>query len=172
MHDEYAAYDPVEVLGLRASAPEDTPAQTPDAEALPVFDERHREPFTGLIYLGALTRSFDMFGHRFVLRTLKADEKLEIGPLTQKYLGTLAEPKAYVQAVVAMALVTVDGKELPVIPLGDSSSLPTWAAERFAWIGEHYYDTVIGALYQQYEVLQDTVDQVLDALGKALGQPA
>lgn len=174
MHDEYAPYDPTELLSIRATDSEDTPAEPPaggEQQPLPSFDERYKDSFNGLVYIGALTRDFDLFGHRIKLRTLKQNEILMIGELTKPYMATLSEPKAYTQAVVSMALMTVDDKELPTMPLGDGPALASWAADRFAWIGEQYHDTVVGAIYEQYLVLAETVAQVIEAMGKASGQP-
>ena len=33
------------------------------------FDPRHKEPFTGLLFVGALTDEFELWGHRFVIAT-------------------------------------------------------------------------------------------------------
>jgi hypothetical protein len=171
MHDEYAPYDPAETLALRATDADDAPEQPPAPDDLPEFDPHYRDPFYGLIYIGALSRDFDLFGHRIKIRTLKQNEILMIGEITKPYLATLSEAKAYTQAVVSMALVTVDGRELPTLPLGDGSQLATWAQARFGWVGEQYHDTVVAAIYNYYLVLADTVSQVIEAMGKASGQP-
>lgn len=172
MHDEYAPYDPVETLGIRASEPDDTPAEAPETtEELPEFDPRYREDFIGLAYIGALTRKFDLFGHRIQLRTLKRNELLAIGEITKPYLATLSEAKSYTQAVVSMAIVTVDGRELPSLPLGDGSQIVSWAQSRFDWVGDQWHDTVVDVIYNHYLVLAETVNRVIEAMGKASGQP-
>lgn len=172
MHDEYAPYDPVETLGIRASTPDDTPAEVPETpEALPEFDPRFRDDFTGLIHIGALSRNIDFLGHQIRIRTLKSNELLAIGEITKPYLATLSEAKAYTQAVVSMAVMTVDGQELPSLPLGDGSQVVSWAQSRFDWVGDQWHDTVVGAIYNQYLVLAETVNKVIEAMGKASGQP-
>lgn len=172
MHDEYAPYDPVETLGIRVSDPDDTPAEVPETpEDLPEFDPRYRDPFTGLVHIGALAREVDILGHRIKIRTLKSNELLAIGEITKPYLGTLSEAKAYTQAVVSMAVMLVDGRELPPLPLGDGTQIVSWAQSRFDWVGDQWHDTVVGAIYEQYLVLAETVSQVIEAMGKASGQP-
>lgn len=172
MHDEYAPYDPVETLGIRASDPDDTPAEPPETpEELPEFDPRYRDDFTGLVHIGALSRTVDVFGHRIKLRTLKRNELLAIGEITRPYLATLSEAKAYTTAVVSMAIMTVDGRELPTLPLGDGSQIVSWAQSRFDWVGDQWHDTVVDVIYNHYLVLAETVNRVIEAMGKASGQP-
>ena len=55
------------------------------AEPVQKFDERCREPFEGLLFLGALQREFDYIGHKFVIRSLTqhriqaAHERAQLG---------------------------------------------------------------------------------------------
>lgn len=172
MSDDYAPYDPTEVIpSALAAEPDDTPAEPVSPEELPQFDPRVAEAFTGLVFIGALTRPFSFFGHRIVIRTLKNNELLAAGLLAAPYTGTVGEFKAFVQATMCLALVSVDGKELPVLPLGDGPDQMSQAQARFTWVGDQYHPTVIAAMYEQYLVLDNAVQQVVDAMGKASAQP-
>ena len=168
--DDYAAYDPASVAFAPAPPPAVDDGQAPDAPALPEFDPRYREPFIGLTFVGALVKKFALLGHSIVVRTLKADELLEVALLVKPYQGTIGELKAYNQAVVCMALASVDGRELP-LPLGEGTDLHVWAQQRFDWLGAQYYPTTIGAIFEAYLELDQKVAEVVDAMGKALAQP-
>lgn len=164
--DEYAPYDPLQVAGALPLAGIGDEPEDPVPSGLPAFDERYREPFTGLVYIGALTKAFSFLGHRIVIRSLKDDEQLAVALLVREYGGTIGEAKAYTRAVVAQCLVSVDGHELP-LPLGEGADIGTWAQQRFDWLGRSWYPTTIGAIYEAYLELDETVAQVVDAMGKA-----
>lgn len=168
--DEYAPYDPLTIPGaVPAVDPDDTGEATAPGTP-PAFDEKCREPFTGLVHIGALTKTFDFLGHRITVRTLKHAEWLAASLLTAPYAGTMGEPKAYTQAVVSMALVSVDGRDLPM-PLGEGTDIGTWARQRFDWVGDNWYSTTVDPVYQAYLELDETVEQVVDAMKKASLQP-
>lgn len=172
MSESYGTYDPATRPGRKATAPE-APKKIlgPDGKELPAFDEKYTEQFTGLLYIGALTTTVSWLGHSIVLRTLGPDEQLAISLLTSKYVGTQGEGLAYSTAVVAMAVVTVDGEELPT-PLGEDQQLAEWAQMRFDYVKANWYSYTIGHLFQKYLELEDQVAQVVDAMGKAFGQTA
>jgi hypothetical protein len=79
--------------------------------SLDEFPEEVREDVEGLAWLGYLEDSFDLFGHSFVVRTLKGDEELLAGLLTKDYESTMTQGKAFAWANVALSLVSVDGDE-------------------------------------------------------------
>lgn len=169
--DEYAPYDPLQLPGAMPLAEPEPADDAPAFTAAPAaFDERCWEPFTGLIYIGAMTKTFSLFGHTIHIRTLKSDELLAVAMLTAKYAGTLGEAKAYNRAVVCQAVVSVDGAALPM-PLGEGPDVGSWAAQRFDWVGASWFHTVIDPIYVAYLELTEQVEQVVDAMGKASLQP-
>lgn len=175
MLDDYAPYDPAELISpVLAAEPDDTAAEPlPDApEGLPAFDPRWQESFTGMVYVGALTKKFSLLGHKIRIRTLKDRELLVVALLTKPYMDTMGDTKAYNLAVLAHALVSIDGRELPIMPLGEGQDELVWAQQRMDWIGEQYHPTVTAAMFEQYLVLDQTVHDVIEAMGKALAQPA
>lgn len=131
------------------------------------FDQRWLKEFEGLLYIGALTSTFTWLGHRITVRTLKTDEVIESGLLIKDLVGTPGEPKAYQCAVLAGAVLSVDGKELP-IPL---SSAPgdTQMRNRYEWIMRNWFAPTIDHVYQRYWNTEVKAREVIDAMVKALG---
>jgi len=170
MTDTFGTFDPADRPG-KAATPQDQPTlRAEDGTELPAFDQRHAEAFQGLNYLGSLTKSFSWLGHEFVIRTLGVDEQLAVAQVTDKYKGT-GEHLAYATAVVAMAVVTVDGEELPT-PIGEDQMLAEWAHRRFAYVKANWFQPTINHVWQEYLQLEDKVAQVIEAMGKAYGPAA
>ncbi|MET7363273.1 hypothetical protein ABZS76_33215 [Streptomyces sp. NPDC005562] len=170
MSDTYGTYDPADRPGRKAATPQAQPTLTAeDGTELPAFDERSAEAFTGLLYLGSLTESFSWLGHDFVIRTLGVDEQLAVAQVTKQYEGTGGgEQLAYATAVVAMAIVTVDGEELPT-PIGEDAKLAEWAHKRFGYVKSNWFQYTISEVFQRYLKLEDTAAQTVAAMGKAFG---
>lgn len=142
------------------------PAQVePDAPA--EFDPRHRDLFSGLIYLGYLEETVVLWGHTFRLVTPSRMERLQGGALHQPYLGTLSADLAYETVMVAMFLTKVDGHELPQPVLTDPKE--NAVRDRFEWVAQNLREGVIGRLYEQVLLLDQKVLDVLEAMGKASG---
>lgn len=175
---QYAPYDPTDVerLSLRPgveprsadgptapdiSAEEDGQGQP---AALPEFDERYREPFEGLLFVGAVTKRFTWVGHQFEIRTLRASEMIEVGLLHKEYIGTLGDTKAMQCAMIAAMTVTIDGKRLAE-PLAEGESA---LRRRFDQVAE-WTQWTIDAVYEEYRLLEDSVDKVIAAMGEAQG---
>lgn len=156
-------YDPT-TLGVQ----EEDPSVLRDeaGNKLPVFHEKYKEGFKGLLYLGALQDDFEWLGHKFVIRTLRDGELLAIGQLIKQYTDTVALDRAYADAVVAMCVISVDGQELP-IPIGETERINEWAIQRFNHVKNNWYSFTVDEVYNRYLVLRDKAQAVVDALGKA-----
>lgn len=177
----YGSYDPDEELMEAAPLPSppgedvpevpDVPAEEPPPsvpETPPVeFDQRWRQDFTGLLFLGALTKTFDWLGHKFRIRTLTQGELLEVALVTSEYAGTLGAAKAYATAVVAASITHVDGQPLPA-PLTNQKG-DTHFSNRFTYVSTHYFPPTIDRVYGEYIRLEEKVRQVIDAMGEASG---
>lgn len=173
-----SSYDPTSVRPTSSGPPplsfapeaiqEPQPGADANAMAVP-FDPRYVEPFSGLMYLGALTKTFSFVGHTFSIRTLRQDEHLACALLIKEYQGTVGEMKAYATAVVAMAVSTVDGKEL-VIPFAESPDPYGWAFQRFEYIRKNWFPFAIDKVYTEFLDLEQKVQEVIDEMGKALGE--
>lgn len=152
--DFAAAFDPP------PSAPELVVEEAPAELAFP---EEHKKAFEGLLYIGKLTDTFDWLGHRFVIRTLLTDEVLEVGLVSARYVGSSGETWAYMTAVAAACLVSIDGQPLP-FPMIDTGA--SQVEERFNWVRQRLYQPAIEKIYERYLILEGKVDQILQALGK------
>lgn len=167
----FGTFDPAERPGRKADAPKATSTLlAKDGTELPSFDQRYTEPFTGLLYIGALTDRFSWLGHEFVIRTLGPDEQLAISLVIKPYVGTQGEQLAYTTAIAAMATVSVDGEELPT-PIGEDAQLAEWAQRRFAYVRANWFGYTIAKVFERYLALEDTVAQVVEAMGKAFDRP-
>lgn len=182
--ESYASFDPTTVrpslpdpAQSSSSAPGDTPEshdgtdvsgeQTEDArEPLPEFDPKWREPFKGLLFLGALSKTYSWLGHEFTIRTLTTEEVLAVALITAKYEGTLGAQRAYVTAVVAMATQTVDGEHLP-FPYKKDDLGNAYAEGRFNYVKANWFPYTIDAIYNHYLELEGTVREVLAEMGNA-----
>ena len=133
---------------------------------LPTFDEKYKQDFEGLLYIGALIDEFDWLGHHFVIRTLKDGELLAIGQIIKPYLDGPGGERAFAMATAAMCIESVDGEELP-IPIGESRRVNEWAHQRFEYVRDNWFPTTTDAVYSHYVALNNKVRQVVEAMGKA-----
>lgn len=156
-----------------AAAPEPAPAQEsapepePPEEDVPEFDPAHRKPFTGLLYVGALTAHVELFGHAFTISTPTQTERLQMGPVIEPYQNTVTAEIAYQTVLVAAYLVDVDKIKLPEPVLINPKE--TALHDRFRWAMENLRRPVIDKLFEECLKLDRQVDDVLAAMGKASG---
>lgn len=141
-------------------------------EAEEVVEEEYEDPFygfpkeiqqavNGLAWLGHLEREVSFGGHTFVLRTLKSDDDLIVATLTQDYLETLGQAKAWAMANVALSLQSVDGDANFCSALGPDRLQN--GRDRFKFIGNWYWP-VIAFLFAQYNELNEEQNEALVAL--------
>lgn len=130
------------------------PDPVPDEGQIDEFDPRVAEDVEGLLFLGALSSEFELFGHQFVMRTLRVGEELAVAQVVKQYEGTLAQGKAYAIANVAASIVTVDGRPL-VESLGpDQEETLTTINRKFAYVRSKWYFPVVELLYQEFSQLR------------------
>lgn len=148
--------------------PEDPPQEkSEEQDPLPEFDPKHRDAFTGMLYLGRLQESFTLWGHHFVVRTVTTEQLAEIGRIVRPYEGTFAREAVYQSAVVAACVVSVDGQPLPgPITVDDSDEL---ASVRFPYVMRNWMPPVREAVYDKCFALEMTSREVLAAMGEASG---
>jgi hypothetical protein len=151
---------------LEVEEPESETAESESSEDLPTFDPRHRNDFTGLLYLGALTKEFTFCGHKFVIRTLRTEEILAIGLATKEYEGTASRFKALATASIAACIVSVDGKPLE-IPFREEAAAENLAF-RMQTIGT-WSPILVDVIYSEYLALDQRVNDVFESMGKASG---
>jgi len=125
------------------------------------FPEEWKDEFEGLLFVGALQREITKIPfHKFVVKTLTINEKLEISLITKPYLESVGYGRAYKAAVVAAGLVSVDGKEL--IP---SNRVINIVRQKYDYVVNNWYDTTIDILYDEIDALENRVIFVLQELG-------
>jgi len=132
-----------------------------DEETLTTFPEEWKNEFEGLLYLGYLQKEVTSIPfHRFVIRTLTVNDKLEISLLVKPYLETIGYNRAYKSAIVAAGLVSVDGKEL--VPTSKNTNV---LRQKYDYVTDNWYDVVIDFLYRELDQLEEQVIRVLQELG-------
>lgn len=131
------------------------------------FDERYKEPFAGLLHLGALSKTYRWLGHEFYIRTLTTDEILAVSLICAEYENTIGFNKAYTTAMVAMAVQSVDGEHLPY-PYKDEPG-PAFAQARFNYVKANWYPYTIDVIYNEYLTLESKVREVFEAMGNLSG---
>ena len=157
------SYDPT-TLGVQEEDP--NVLKDEDGNVLPTFDPKYEEDFKGLLYIGALQDEFEWLGHRISIRTLKDGELLTLGQIIKPYQDTVGAERAYVNAVVALCLIAIDDKELP-IPIGETGRINEWAQQRFNYVKDNYFSSTVDVIYNKYVVLSDKANAVVEAMGKA-----
>jgi hypothetical protein len=153
-----AVQEPQEQPGSVDSQPDEDPLE---------FDERYKEPFNGLMYLGYLEDSFVVWGHTFRIATPTQLEKIQAGALHQPYAESLASEIAYQTILVAAYLVSVDHTDLPRPVLNDPKE--NAVRDRFRWVAENLRPPVIDELFGRCMVLETKVGKVLRTMGEARG---
>lgn len=143
------------------------PQDQTEEEPLPEFDPKYREDFEGLLYLGRLEETFRLWGHTFVVRTLTTEQLAEIGLIVRPHTGSNAENAVYQAAVVAAAVMSVDGQPLPQsIRIDDSDELAT---VKFPYVLKNWMPSVREEIYNRCMRLELTTRRVLSAMGEASG---
>jgi len=124
------------------------------------FPEQWKSEFEGLLYLGYLRKEVTSIPfHRFVVKTLTVNDKLEISLATKDYQDTLGYGRAYRAAVVAAGLESVDGRELIAASKGSNTF-----RQKFDYVVNSWYDSVVDVLYREIDELEGKVLTVLQEL--------
>ena len=130
-------------------------------EAQETFPEKWKKEFEGLLYLGHLEKEVTQIPfHKFVVRTLTVNEKLEVSLLTKEYVDTIGYGRAYRAAVVAAGLQSVDGRQL--LPTTTSNNI---LRQKYDYVVNGWYDAVIDILFAAIDELEGRVLTVLQELG-------
>lgn len=124
------------------------------------FDQRWRNPFEGLAYLGYLEGEVTIPYHSFKVRTLTVGEKIKVVDLVKHLEDSIGYARAYRAAVASAALLLVDGKPLLVGKKNVDA-----ISQRYRYITDNWYDYVIDILYDKVNELEGQVLEVLKELG-------
>lgn len=132
-----------------------------ETEVLEYFPEEWKKEFEGLLYLGHLeTVVTSIPFHTFVVRTLTVNEKLGVSLITKDYQDTIGYGRAYRAAVVAAGLQQVDERILL-----DGAKGSNVLRQKFDYVTNGWYDSVIDILYAEIDRLEARVLQVLEEVG-------
>lgn len=134
-------------------------------EEVPEFDPRWRDAFSGLLYVGALSSSFEVYGHRFTIATPTMTEMLQIGQVIEPFQKTVMAEVAFQTARVAAYLSSIDGRDLPRPISNDPKE--TALHQRFQWVNDTLKRPVINKIHDKTFELDAQVEGVLEAMGKA-----
>lgn len=154
---------------LRQSGDEQPVEETPGSKATdpPEFDPRYRDEFVGLLYVGQLEETFELFGHTFTIATPSRMEKIQMGLVIKPYQDTISAEIAWQTAMVAGYLLKVDNQDLPEPVL--TSVKDTAFSERYQWVANNVRDAVIDELFTKCLELDGKVRATIAAMGKASG---
>ena len=114
------------------------------------FDPQHKEAVEGLLWLGYLTSTFTLHGHKFTIKTLTRGERLAVTQVAKPYEETLGLAMAITTATVAACLVMVDDQ--PFNPSLGPVALTTRIEDNFRIISD-WYDPVIEGIVREYNNL-------------------
>jgi hypothetical protein len=135
--------------------------ETTSSNDVNTFPDKWKDEFEGLLFVGYLQREITRIPfHKFVVRTLTVNEKLEISLLTKDFMDTIGYGRAYKAAVVAAGLISVDGRDL--IPASKNINV---IRQKYEYVTNNWYDTVIDILYDEIDALENRVIIVLQELG-------
>ncbi len=125
------------------------------------FDERWKNDFEGLLYLGKLEKEVTSIPlHKFVVRTLTVNEQLEVLLITQPYADGIGYTRAYKSAVVAAGLVSVDGRDL--VPTDKKFNV---FQQKWEYVTNGWYEPVIDVLYEEIDQLHTRMIKVCQEIG-------
>src|SRR5271166_1339075 len=87
-------------------------------DPLSLFSPNIQAPVHGLAWIGFLQKDIEFCGHSFTIKTLRPSEKAAAAVAVQEWRDTIAEPERWSNALVGMALVSVDGDPAFCPPIG------------------------------------------------------
>lgn len=118
--------------------------------AIPADQFIDQEGIEGLLWLGYLTDTFDLYGHTFVVRTLTRGERMACTLVAKEWEDTLGMAAAYETATVAAALQFIDGE--PFQPQLQSTDPQYRIKQNFLRV-QNWYEPVVQALGRKIQLL-------------------
>jgi len=134
--------------------------QPEESNNMDTFPAEWREEFEGLLYLGYLQSEVTQIPfHKFIVKTLTVNEKIEVSLLTKPYVDTVGFNRAWKAAVVAAGLVSVDDR--PLVAINKNTNT---LQQKYDYVINNWYDIVVEILYNEIQKLEDKVIIVLQEL--------
>jgi hypothetical protein len=118
----------------------------------------------GLAYLGHLEEEIRFCGHRFLIRTLKADEELSAALLAKEWQETFGGPKAHAWAHLAASIQAVDGNAnfCPAIGPSQDAALRgkfNYITQNWYWpVGEYLFGKYVELVQRMTEAIAEVED--------------
>lgn len=134
-------------------------------DPLALFSEKIRQDVHGLAYVGHIQEPVVFCGHNFVLKTLRPTEKAAAAVASKAWVGTRVEQEMWANAVIALALVSIDGD-------GDFSpaigpDINTYARQRLDFVTNAqtgWYQPTLDYLFSVYLGLETRAWQAMQEL--------
>lgn len=126
-----------------------------------LFPPEVADAVEGLAYLGALEEEIRFCGHKFLIRTLKADEELSAALLAKEWQETFGMTKAHAWAHIAASLQAVDGDENFCPAIGPNREQHLRA--KFNYITQNWYWPIGEYLFGKYV---DLVGRMTEAIAE------
>jgi hypothetical protein len=133
-----------------------------DTSSLATFPPEVRLAVDGLMYLGYLTDSFSFAGHKFSIRTLYGNEELLADKLVKEYIETTGQARAYAWSRVALALISVDGREDFCPPIGPDEW--EYAQGRFQYVTSKWFWPLGEYIFNRFAELQQRQVEAIRAV--------
>lgn len=136
-----------------------------------IFSPAVRENVVGLSFLGFLEKTIHFCGHEFVIKTLRPSEESAVATVIEPWRGTLAEPAAWNNGHVALALVSIDGDEAFCPAAGPE--ITSFARARLNYITNPetgWFQPTLDFLYYEYTVLKQDVQNAIDEFRSLAGR--
>lgn len=135
-----------------------------------IFPSKSKDDVEGLLYLGQLTETIEVFGHKFTISTLTTGQELSVSLLVKKWEGTIGVSKAFMTATVAASISSVNDRPFYTsLSASDNPSRSTAGLnDRFGKILEWHFP-VIKEIFDKYTELVERQILAFKALeGKSL----
>ncbi len=131
-------------------------SQEEEINPLELFTPSVQKAVEGLAYLGHLTTTITLAGHKLGLQTLRPEHVYAIGAIIQPYRNTLIADKIWRNAHVAAALTHIDGNAHFCDPLGPND-LEGDLQGRLNYISNvetGWSETTLEYIWVQYQLLE------------------
>lgn len=122
----------------------------PSTDPFDELDAQIKRDIDQLIDQNVLSEGFTFGGHSFVIKTLLPNEANAAAAAMRDLQGTAREVQAYMQAMIALAIFSLDGDTDFHKRVGD---LRSHAASRFEWIGNNLDDVMIAYVFNRYNAM-------------------
>jgi hypothetical protein len=128
------------------------------------FTPEESEDFRVLLNIGIVSKSLNLLGHPYVLRTLTSNEEICVGMLIKSFIGTNSYDRAYKTAIVAASMRELDGKPLYSSILAQEEPLEILKKKFDAVLA--YSPLLVDAWYNEFILLEKPLALLASRLGK------